>query len=414
VAKVRPDGTGLAYAGYVGGAADDTGYGIAVDATGAAYLTGRTMSSEATFPVVGGPDLTFNGFDDAFMAKVRPDGTGLVYAGYVGGGANDSGGSIAVDATGTVYLVGQTRSSEASFPVVGGPDLTFNGAADAFVAKLRPGLTVTKAGNGTGTVTSNPPGIICGADCGEPFPLGTQITLTAAPDPGSVFVGWGGACSGNGACQVTMEGDKGVTATFTRFTLTVARAGNGSGTVTSSPPGITCGTDCSEAFPAGTVVTLTATPDPGAGRSTFVGWGGACTGTGPCQVTMDGLKFVTATFDQATAGLQVVRRPIGQTGQIELVATLSGRSTCGPIQRIDFGPPGSVLSNAVVTITSPAGGPADQRRAFGYTPPAGTTTVTFTLRRDVPQGSATVSPIDLYDGCGLWRTLVGGGPDAFR
>jgi hypothetical protein len=76
-------------------------------------------------------------------------------------------------------------------------------------------------------------------------------------------------------------------------TLTVTTTGTGAGTVTSSPPGIDCGVDCSEAYTTGTVVTLTATPG---GSSTFTGWSGACTGTGVCQVTMNAATSATATF----------------------------------------------------------------------------------------------------------------------
>jgi len=138
VAKVKPDGTALTYSGYIGGSGDDVGIGIAVDGAGTAYVTGVTWSSEATFPVVGGPDLTYNGDRDAFVAKVTPTGSGLSYAGYIGGSGIDFGSGIAVDSTGAAYVTGVTAFSEATFPVVGGPDLTFNGLADAFVAKVTP------------------------------------------------------------------------------------------------------------------------------------------------------------------------------------------------------------------------------------------------------------------------------------
>jgi beta-propeller repeat-containing protein len=103
-------------------------------------VTGGTFSTEASFPVKGGPDLTFNGgFGDAFVAKVKASGTALVYAGYIGGdnGDNeDQGFGIAVDKKGRAYVTGQTFSTEASFPVKVGPDLTSNGNFDAFVAKI--------------------------------------------------------------------------------------------------------------------------------------------------------------------------------------------------------------------------------------------------------------------------------------
>jgi len=148
-------------------------------------------------------------------------------------------------------------------------------------------LTVSKAGTGTGTVTSTPIGIGCGIDCTEQYANGTVVTLTAAPDSGSMFSGWSGACTGTGTCTVTMSAVRSVTATFSSnptYTLTLVNKGTGSGLVVSSPAGISCGSDCTEAFNPGTVVKLTATAEAG---STFTGWSGACGGTGAsCWVTM--------------------------------------------------------------------------------------------------------------------------------
>ena len=113
-------------------AATTTATGIAVDAAGNAYVTGYTSSDQASFPVAVGPDLTFNGGSvDAFVAKVRADGTALVYCGYIGGSGADSGYGIAVDAAGNAYVTGVTDSDQASFPVTVGPDLTFNGGISA-------------------------------------------------------------------------------------------------------------------------------------------------------------------------------------------------------------------------------------------------------------------------------------------
>ncbi len=136
VAKVNAAGTALVYAGYIGGSGDDSGNGIAVDGAGNAYITGATNSSEATFPVTVGPDLTYNGGFDAFVAKVNAAGTALIYAGYIGGAGGDLGTGIAVDAAGNAYVTGFTDSSEATFPVTAGPDVTYNGGVDAFVAKV--------------------------------------------------------------------------------------------------------------------------------------------------------------------------------------------------------------------------------------------------------------------------------------
>jgi Divergent InlB B-repeat domain len=78
----------------------------------------------------------------------------------------------------------------------------------------KPVLTVKPEGTGSGTVMSSPLGINCGADCNEPYDEGTIVTLTATPAPDSTFSGWS-ACSGTGACTVTMNDSKEVIATFT-------------------------------------------------------------------------------------------------------------------------------------------------------------------------------------------------------
>src|SRR3989441_6881460 len=93
---VDPAGAVLLYAGYIGGAGQDFGRGVAVDTAGNAYVTGGTRSSEATlpvgFPVTLGPDLTYNGGLDALVAKGKAPGTGLLYSGYIGGGPGGEGG----------------------------------------------------------------------------------------------------------------------------------------------------------------------------------------------------------------------------------------------------------------------------------------------------------------------------------
>ena len=180
-------------------------------------------------------------------------------------------------------------------------DLTMDGdhSATATFAIDTHAVNVSKAGAGSGTVTSDVGAIDCGATCSDNYDHGTVVTLTAAAASGSTFAGWSGAgCSGTGTCVVTVTAVKNVTATFnvtvvppTTHTLTVSKSGSGS--VTSSPAGINCGADCSEAYNEGTAVTLTATAAAG---SHFVGWSGACTGTGACHVTMSAAKSVTATF----------------------------------------------------------------------------------------------------------------------
>jgi hypothetical protein len=143
IAKVKADGTGLAYCGFIGGTGDDRGLGVAVDSNGSAYVTGATKSPAQGFDTLTvGPSLVPGGQFDAFVAKVKPDGSGFLYCGYIGGDANDSGAGIAVDSAGNAYVTGGTGSTEATFPVKGGPKLTYGGGdssfGDAFIAKVNP------------------------------------------------------------------------------------------------------------------------------------------------------------------------------------------------------------------------------------------------------------------------------------
>ena len=162
-------------------------------------------------------------------------------------------------------------------------------------------LTVSVTGSGNGTVTSTDGNIDCPPDCSFGYDSGDVVTLNANAAAGSAFTGWSGACSGTGGCTVTMTQARSVTAQFTNTsptptmrTLTVNKAGGGTGTVTSNPAGINCGGDCSQSYTDGTSVTLTAAPASG---SNFAGWDGeGCSGTGTCTVSMTQARTVTATF----------------------------------------------------------------------------------------------------------------------
>lgn len=180
-------------------------------------------------------------------------------------------------------------------------------------------LSVSKNGTGSGTVFSSPTGIDCGSDCSEAYPSGTVVRLTAIAASGSTFAGWGGECAPEGTnstCDVTVTEDDLVTATFniaspTAKTLTIVKAGTGSGNVTSNPAGIDCGSTCVYSYANGTVVTLTAVANTG---STFAGWsGGGCGGVGQCVVTMNADTTVTATFNTNAVFCQRNSQFIAQT-----------------------------------------------------------------------------------------------------
>jgi hypothetical protein len=140
VVKLNPSGSALEYATFLGGHGSDGGTSIGVDASGAAYVTGGTYSGD--FPITPWAfDTTLNGYKDAFVVKLNPSGSSLLYATFLGGSDYDLGHSLAVDPSGVVYVTGGTGSSD--FPVTPGAfDTTYNGGpyeSDAFVVKLRAG-----------------------------------------------------------------------------------------------------------------------------------------------------------------------------------------------------------------------------------------------------------------------------------
>src|SRR2546427_4058650 len=144
-------------------------------------------------------------------------------------------------------------------------------------------------GRGMASMAGSISGGNWGAACVVAYDSGTVVTLTASAGGGSTFGGWSGCDGVSGVtCTVTMSGARSVTATFNvqRFTLTVSKVSVvlAGGTVTSSDGGINCGPTCVATYDSGTVVTLTATPDP---LALFAGWSGDCSNlVGPCTVMM--------------------------------------------------------------------------------------------------------------------------------
>ena len=172
-------------------------------------------------------------------------------------------------------------------------------------------LTVTWSGSGNGTVSwdTSADETDCGYDAAEvykcvvPMSPDSIVTLTNEPTVGSSFTGWSGACSGMGACVITMDDDKEVTAGFIAHItfLTIHWSGTGDGTVswgTSFSEG-DCGDDdygvyrCLIPMLRDSIVTLTNEPSVG---STFTGWSGSCSGTGACVFAMNDDEEVTASF----------------------------------------------------------------------------------------------------------------------
>ena len=161
--------------------------------------------------------------------------------------------------------------------------------------------TLSVASTGSGEVSSPGGEIACGmtgTTCTWDVLTGSTLTIFETPDPGNLFSGWGGACSGTGvSCTVEMGGNKTVSATWVDasatklLTITVKGAGEVKGAgISCSGPGT-----CSVNEPLNSTIVLTANPDDG---FAFTGWsGGGCDGTGAtCSITMDAAKSITATF----------------------------------------------------------------------------------------------------------------------
>ena len=134
VTKLDPAGSSLVYSTYLGGNASDVGQGIALDDSGNAYVTGSTLS--VNFPTASPLQAAGRGSSDAFVTKIKPDGTGLVYSTYLGGSGGDFGQSIAVDSAGNAFVTGYTFS--ANFPTAIPLQNAKAGSADAFVTEIDP------------------------------------------------------------------------------------------------------------------------------------------------------------------------------------------------------------------------------------------------------------------------------------
>ena len=261
--------------------------------------SGRT---ECTITLNANSTVTVN-FTSNPGLTVQLAGTGSGSVTSNPNGVNCGSTCSAVFAAGTIIVLTPTASQNSTFSGWSGAcsgtgpcQVTLQNSAEVTATfLLAPTLSVTVSGSGS--ITSKPAGINCGATCTSAFAAGTQVTLTALPGTSSFFTGWNTAgCEGVGTCTFTIRANTSVSATFSSTpTLTITDNGNSSGTVTSNPPGIACGQICSQSFPYGTQITLTAIPDPGV---TFGGWNGKCSGVGPCVLTLDGSTQVTASFSK--------------------------------------------------------------------------------------------------------------------
>jgi len=305
--KFSPDLDAVIYSVTFGGSGSEVGAGVALDAAGDAFVVGSTTSVDfPTYQPIGYPFYFNSGAWDAFVIGVKADASTLLYSTYLGGGANDYGGAIALDAATNAWIVGQTFSTD--FPIVAAGESLHRGNYGGFLSKIQMAYSLVNV-----TVQSDPPGVPVVVD-GETYsntptafnwPSGSFHILSAPPQSAvtnvrSAWISW--SDGGEQTHRILVSGDATITASFkTQYYLGMyvtnldvigtnlqADATNG-GAV--SP--------LSGWYDEGTNLVIFATPPFGNSFNSWIGTGsGAYSGTNnPAAITMNEPITETAAFD---------------------------------------------------------------------------------------------------------------------
>src|SRR3989304_1618475 len=182
VVQFNAAGTSLNYSTYLGGDHDDWIGGMAVDGQGNAFLTGYTQSED--FPVTPGAVDSIHDSMDAFVTKLDPTGSSLVYSTYLGGISHDQGFGIAIDGDGRAYIVGLTYSAD--FPVPPGAyDGQLNAQADGFLAWIDPLGSQLEYATYLGKTSSISANDVAVDGSGFVYILGASGTPSAPTTPGA-------------------------------------------------------------------------------------------------------------------------------------------------------------------------------------------------------------------------------------
>ena len=350
------------YSTFLGGSGKDDAFGIAADSSSNVYLTGQTNSTD--FKLANPLQATLKGSQNAFISKLNPTGTGLVFSTYLGGSQTDAGFGIAIDDSQNIYVTGRTNSPD--FPLAFPTQTTIGGGNDAFVSALNTsGSTLTFStflgGSGDEDVIG---GSIAVDTLQNVYVTGdTNSTNFPTQNPYQGSIGSTQNCTINNN-QVLCP-DAFVAAinakppNYSILTVTINGGPTGAvGTVTSNSGDIDCTNGpngpgvCTADYPSGTQVTLTATPD----QTQFVGWSGdvpgSCGSNLTCTVTVSGYTTVTATFAPVVGtlySLTVSGEGInGETGT-GLITSTPGGINCGDGHQECLG---NFASDTQVTLTA--------------------------------------------------------------
>ncbi|MBB6731544.1 DUF7507 domain-containing protein [Cohnella zeiphila] len=210
VTKLSPDGGSLVYSTFLGGEGADTGFAIAVDGAGSAYVAGGTSSVH--FPVVN-PLQGFIANEHAFVAKINPAGSALEYSTFLGGHGTDEAHGVAVDGAGSAYVTGSTTSPD--FPTTPGAfQITLNGVIGAFVSKINGnGSVLSYSTYLTGSGDDEGRGIAVD-DLGQAYVTGSTTSFDYPTTPGSFQPFYGGGSSDAFVTKLSSDGSYQVYSTF--------------------------------------------------------------------------------------------------------------------------------------------------------------------------------------------------------
>jgi len=293
VTKLNATGTALVYSTYIGGSGYDEGYGIAVDGSGNAYVTGWTDSPD--YDVTPGAFQTTKGGErNVFVTKLNAAGTALVYSTYIGGGGYDEGYAIAVDGSGNTYVTGGTISPD--YDVTPGAFQTTYGGGllDVFVTKVcHPTIITLTSAPGTDSQT------VCVNTALTP------ITYNTTGATGATFSGLPAGVTGTfSGGNITISGTPTVAGTFNYTVTLTSGCGNvtATGTIIVRPNNTitltsAAGTD-NQTVCVNTPITPIIYSTTGATRATFSGLPTGVTGTfSGGNITISGRPKVTGTFN---------------------------------------------------------------------------------------------------------------------